>query len=263
MKLLVKQMPTLAEGIQYVGMIKPFNSDYEYMLTDMDGVIDSFSKGITSMLGLTPNLFKDKESQINIQILAPELISFFLETQSRGRPAKSKYREQGGEVLTLIVPRDFHIIAKSEAKQNTRSGSRSRSQQNNGKKRSLIFKQFLKALSKPKKITRDRMPTTKQLMQQLEYVNFERKKEVQCEITCLDIKASNNDPLKLLIFKFSKGERGDKKKGDNINEMISNINENQQQQMKRQQNQQDNFDYFIKVSAEDQGENRQEPSGPQ
>lgn len=36
-------MPSLAEGIQYVGMIKPTNPDYDYMLTDMDGVIDSFT----------------------------------------------------------------------------------------------------------------------------------------------------------------------------------------------------------------------------
>jgi hypothetical protein len=61
-------------------MIKPMASDYDYMLTDMDGIIDSFSKGITVLLGLTPNLFKDKDSQINIQILAPELIQFFLDT---------------------------------------------------------------------------------------------------------------------------------------------------------------------------------------
>ena len=55
-------MPSLSEGIQYVGMIKPIASDCEYMLTDMDGIIDSFSKGITGLLGLTPNLFKDKDT---------------------------------------------------------------------------------------------------------------------------------------------------------------------------------------------------------
>jgi len=66
MKILVKQMPSLTEGIQYVGMIKPTMSNYDYLLTDMDGIIDSFSKGITSLLGLPANLFKDKETQINI-----------------------------------------------------------------------------------------------------------------------------------------------------------------------------------------------------
>jgi hypothetical protein len=45
-----------------VGMVKPITSDYEFMLTDMDGVIDSFTKGLSSLLGLTPSLFKDKDS---------------------------------------------------------------------------------------------------------------------------------------------------------------------------------------------------------
>lgn len=43
-------------------MIKPIVSDFDYMLTDLDGVIDSFTKGVANMLGLTPNLFKDKDS---------------------------------------------------------------------------------------------------------------------------------------------------------------------------------------------------------
>lgn len=156
MKILVKQMPNLTEGIQYVGMIKPIISDVEYLLTDMDGVIDSFSKGITSLLGLTPNLFKDKDTQINIQLLAPDLISFFVDTQKRGgKAAKSKYREAGGESLMLIVPKDFNMIAKSEAKQNPRSGgSRNRGKSNASNfrtHRSPIFREFLKYLSKPKK----------------------------------------------------------------------------------------------------------------
>ena len=45
-----------------------------------------------------------------------------------------------------------------------------------------------------------------------EYINCERKKEVQCEITCLDIKAGINDSMKLLVFKFSKNEKGEKNK---------------------------------------------------
>jgi hypothetical protein len=86
-------MPNLIEGIQYVGMIKPIVSDFEFILTDMDGVIDSFSKGMLGLLGLTPNLFKDKDTQINIQLLAPELIQFFLDTQKRG----GRWRSQSSE----------------------------------------------------------------------------------------------------------------------------------------------------------------------
>jgi hypothetical protein len=39
---------------------------------------------------------------------------------------------------------------------------------------------------------------------------------VQCEITCLDIKAATNDSMKMFVFKFSKNDKGDKKKGDEI-----------------------------------------------
>jgi hypothetical protein len=88
---------------------------------------------------------------------------FFLETQRRnGKAAKSKFREPGGENLTLLVPRDFHIIAKSEAKSNPRGGgrgNRGKSQATNFRNRSPLFRTFLKCLSKPKKIPRDKMPT--------------------------------------------------------------------------------------------------------
>jgi hypothetical protein len=43
-----------------------------------------------------------------------------------------------------------------------------------------------------------------------------------CEITCLDIKTGSNDSMKMLIFKFSKNDKGDKKKGEDINDMIMN-----------------------------------------
>lgn len=82
----------------------------------------------------------------------------------KGRAAKSKYRESGGENLTLIVPRDFHIIVKSETKSNPRGGARNRgnrAQANNNRNRSAIFKMFLKALAKPKKAQKNQMPTSK------------------------------------------------------------------------------------------------------
>ncbi len=38
----------------------------------------------------------------------------------------------------------------------------------------------------------------------------ERKKDVICEITCLDIKCSSTDSLKMLVFKFSNNMNKDK-----------------------------------------------------
>jgi len=75
-KILVKQLPSLSDGIQYVGMIKPFATEYDYILTDMMGNIDSFTKGITSILGLKPDLIKANQT-LNIQILCPDLIEMF------------------------------------------------------------------------------------------------------------------------------------------------------------------------------------------
>lgn len=101
-------------------------------------------------------------------LLAPDLVSFFLETQRRnGKAAKSKFREPGGEALSLIVPRDFHTIAKSEAKSNPRAGgrgARGKSQASNFRNRSPMFRAFLKCLSKPKKIPRDKMPPIEKLL---------------------------------------------------------------------------------------------------
>lgn len=86
-----------------------------------------------------------------------------------------------------------------------------RSRQSNTRNRSNVFKQFLKCLSKPGKIERDKMPSAKQLLAQREYVDYERKKEVQCEIIPIDIKSANNDSLKCLVFKIGKADPNNKK----------------------------------------------------
>ena len=117
MKMLVKQMPNLVEGIQYVGMICQTHNDCEYIITDMKGVIDCFSGGITAMLNLPVTLFKD--SDINIQILAPELISVFSSIDKK-RQLLEKFKESGGQKLTFYVPRDFAIQAQNETKKNAR-----------------------------------------------------------------------------------------------------------------------------------------------
>ena len=48
--LIVKPVPSLKNDIQYIGLIKPTLKDYDFILTDQFGRIDSISKGITSML---------------------------------------------------------------------------------------------------------------------------------------------------------------------------------------------------------------------
>lgn len=149
MKILIKQMPSLKEEVQYVGMVKPISTDYEYILTDMQGNIDSFTSGIGSMLNLNPQLFKDQLS-VNIQILAPELISIFeyrrayvakdsKQSQGNDQVSQNDYRNYyrrpsfnafqyggskflsnnrfsvpGGDALNFLVPSNFASIIKSE-----------------------------------------------------------------------------------------------------------------------------------------------------
>lgn len=48
--LIVKPVPSLKNDIQYIGLIKPICKEYDYIITDQLGRIDSISKGITSML---------------------------------------------------------------------------------------------------------------------------------------------------------------------------------------------------------------------
>jgi len=57
-------------------MIRPIFSEHDYIITDLSGNIDSFSKGITSLLGLNPQLFKEN-TDINIQMICPELLEIF------------------------------------------------------------------------------------------------------------------------------------------------------------------------------------------
>ena len=200
-------MPSLIEGIQYAGMVKPIEAESEYMLTDTEGVIDSFSKGVTAMLNITPNLFKDKDSSINIQLIAPELIQFFLDTTRRGgRPAKSKYRDPGGEKLELIIPKDFHSIIKSDSKTTSRSaGGRSKTSKGHQSsvKRSQVFRKFIRFLQKPSKFTKEQIPTTQQILNLHEYKNPERKKDVTCEIECVEVATNSNEIVRILVFKFT------------------------------------------------------------
>ena len=57
--LVVKPVPSLKNDIQYIGMIKKTNREFEYILTDENGKIDSISEGITSLFKLPISFFKE------------------------------------------------------------------------------------------------------------------------------------------------------------------------------------------------------------
>jgi hypothetical protein len=62
--LVVKPVPYLKNDIQYIGMIKRSDRDYEYIITDENGKIDSISEGVISLLKLPISFFKEHEIPI-------------------------------------------------------------------------------------------------------------------------------------------------------------------------------------------------------
>ena len=49
-----------------------------------------------------------------------------------------------------------------------------------------------------------------------EYTDYERKREVLCEITAIDIKCSANDSMKMIMFKFNNNQKQERKVGENV-----------------------------------------------
>ena len=226
-KLLVKQMPSLSEGIQYVGMIRRTQADYEYILTDMRGVVDCFSMGISSLLNLTCSLFKDTE--INLQVLAPELIKVFSSVDKK-RPLLEKFKEPGGQKLTFIVPKDFVMHTQAETKKNTKEfqkgGKGKGGALNTGamkNSRAPIYRNFNKMLNKPNGVPTGRQLSPRKLTNSPEYKEHDAKATVKCEIIDLSFGVTKDfEPLKVRVFKISGismknldgGSQGDSSEGE-------------------------------------------------
>ena len=202
-KMLVKQMPSLDEGIQYVGMLRQTQSDADYIITDMKGVVDCFSTGVTSMLNLPVALFKD--SDINIQILAPDLISVF--SADKKKMLLEKYKEIGGQRLAFYVPKDFASHVQSETKKTAKDMAKTAQPKisQSGKKGKVpIFREFNKDLNKHNGIAKGQV-STQQLLQSVEYKECETKQSVKCEIQDPSYGEEHKDiePLKLRVFKLT------------------------------------------------------------
>ncbi|CDW90925.1 pas pac domain protein [Stylonychia lemnae] len=269
MKILIKQMPSLKEEVQYVGMVKPVTTDFEYILTDMQGNIDSFTNGIGSILSLNPQLFKDSMS-VNIQMLAPELISIF-EYRKPGfskqgqnedqnyknyyrRPSfnsfqfgqskfisNNKYSVPGGDQLQFIVPNNFGQLIKSEKpqKSNRTNGKKKNDdtsiqggsvQQNNPNK-------FVK--SAPfrefiKYLTKGRNygkkpPDVKKLLNCKEYREFDVKKVMNIEIREWTISLGNNEEKGLKLLLFMIAKNQSDKRPDEQQNSVDGNQHDKQQ----------------------------------
>ena len=203
-KILIKQMPSLQEGIQYVGFIRQVFNGSEIIITDTRGVIDSFSSGLSAVFNLPVSLFK--EAELNIQVLAPELMWIF-GTQDKKKSFLEKFKEIGGQRLSFIVPKDFAAYCQTDNKK--AAGGNKEIKIKTGESEHLfkkgkgpLFWELNKDLNKHKGIS-TRNITIDQLIQSPEYKDCECKQNLKCEINdlafCEDYKII--DPLYLRVFK--------------------------------------------------------------
>jgi PAS domain S-box-containing protein len=69
--LLVKMVPELNDSIQYIGLIREIDKEFEFIMTDTEGKISCISKELSGKLSLPPKLLK--AYNIYLQLLCPDL----------------------------------------------------------------------------------------------------------------------------------------------------------------------------------------------
>lgn len=189
-RLFVRQVPDLREGIQYVGMMRQIQDNFDYVLTDQRGVIDSFSWRVSSLFAFPPSF--TKENCINIQILAPKLIKVF--SNSGKKSLLSRFQEAGGQKLLFTIPKGLSGQAQSRAlgRKPTTTSQRDKAP---------FYMLVNKTLNVGSKL--DVKPfTPDELLQSFEYRDLEVRKAVTCEI--MDgVYEKEQGALKVRVFKIS------------------------------------------------------------
>ena len=109
---IMKPVPSLKDDIQYISLIRERHKDYDYILTNDQGRIDSASAWISGLLHLQPNFLK--ENEVYIQLLCPELLDL-ASTSENGVCTKMELF-QGTHDLTFILPANFVTLIQNFAK---------------------------------------------------------------------------------------------------------------------------------------------------
>ena len=86
-------------------MIKRANKDYEYIVTDENGKMDSISEGVTSLFKLPISFFKEHE--IPIQVIVPELCEVSRFKGYNGEPLTNFEAFNDVKDLRFMIPKNF------------------------------------------------------------------------------------------------------------------------------------------------------------
>eukprot|EP00362_Geleiidae_sp_MMETSP1317_P000752 CAMPEP_0201283110 /NCGR_PEP_ID=MMETSP1317-20130820/7644_1 /ASSEMBLY_ACC=CAM_ASM_000770 /TAXON_ID=187299 /ORGANISM="Undescribed Undescribed, Strain Undescribed" /LENGTH=112 /DNA_ID=CAMNT_0047598203 /DNA_START=65 /DNA_END=403 /DNA_ORIENTATION=+ len=73
-------MPSLEEGIQFVGFLKDLetsntNEDINYIISDHSGTIHGITKGCYELLGIPLGIVHENTQHITLQAIAPDLFN--------------------------------------------------------------------------------------------------------------------------------------------------------------------------------------------
>jgi len=109
---IMKPVPSLKDDIQYISLIRERHREFDYIITNEQGRIDSASAWISGLLHLQPNFLK--ENEVYIQLLCPELLD--LVTNTDGSISTKMDNYQGLHDLTFILPANFSMLIQNFAK---------------------------------------------------------------------------------------------------------------------------------------------------
>lgn len=80
--LLVKPMYDIASSVfQYISYLQPLPSSSGFVLTNSEGVVESFSESVSKLIGMEPREVLDRK--VYLQALVPMFIEFFVEKEYR------------------------------------------------------------------------------------------------------------------------------------------------------------------------------------
>jgi len=107
--IIVKLLPHFKTDIQYISLIRKQSKDYNCILTNEQGRIDSVSAEIRRLFGLESNFLKKNE--IYIQLLCPELLD--ITTTPNGEITTKLDLYQGVYDLDFVMPNNFAALIEN------------------------------------------------------------------------------------------------------------------------------------------------------
>ena len=109
---IVKPVPNIKDDIQYIGLIRQRNKDDDFILTNVQGKIDSMSESLAGKFRFHHSFFK--ENEVYIQFLCPELMN--LEHDKDGKLITALDSMSGFHEMTFILQKDFQTVVQGYSK---------------------------------------------------------------------------------------------------------------------------------------------------